>query len=88
METCFAGSECYRGIGQIEKLVLHIRGNRRLNVVGSTKLEEGGTFSRWGHIKLKPSANVGNYATVKWNHICFFHSSISKEYYLLYLKSL
>ena len=72
METCFAGSECYRGIGQIEKLVLHIRGNRRLNVVGSTKLEEGGTFSRWGHIKLKPSANVGNYATVKWNHICFF----------------
>ena len=43
-----------------------------VEIAGSTIPEEGGTFSRWGHIKLKPSANVENYATVKWNHICFF----------------
>lgn len=42
-------------------------------VKGSGKIE-GGTFSRQGDIKLKKpcSANVENYATVKWNHICFF----------------
>ena len=39
------------------------------------KNTEGGTFSRQGHIKLKLlllGSNVENYATVKWNHICFF----------------